>query len=219
VSAGTKDYYATLGVERTATESRDQEGVSPKARECHPDVCNDHDAEERFKSVNEAYDVLSDPTKREMYDRYGYGRPAHGRQGGPGHRRHLRRWFRDGRPLQRLLRRDGRWCVPSRAHPRARHGGPDSRDARGRADGVEREIAVNRLVPCEECGRPARATARARARVPIVVGPGSVAPSVRRSSAPSSLLRPARDALRPGTSSNRRAPSATVRDGCPIATT
>ncbi len=67
----TKDYYAILGVSREATETDIKHAFRKKARELHPDVNSAPDAEERFKEVNEAYDVLSDPQKRQMYDRYG----------------------------------------------------------------------------------------------------------------------------------------------------
>ena len=71
----TKDYYSILGVARDASQDEIKKAFRRKAREIHPDV-SDHDhAEEMFKEVNEAYEVLSDPDKREMYDRYGTADP------------------------------------------------------------------------------------------------------------------------------------------------
>jgi DnaJ-class molecular chaperone len=67
-----KDYYDTLGISRTATESEIKGAFRKQARKHHPDVNpGDASAEERFKEVNEAYEVLSDPDKRKLYDRYG----------------------------------------------------------------------------------------------------------------------------------------------------
>lgn len=67
-----KDYYRTLGISRTADESEIKTAFRKQARKHHPDVNpGDSGAEERFKDVNEAYEVLSDPDKRKLYDRYG----------------------------------------------------------------------------------------------------------------------------------------------------
>ena len=66
-----KDYYALLGVGRDATEVDVKKAFRNLARKLHPDVSDEPDAEERFKEVVEAYEVLSDPEKRQVYDRYG----------------------------------------------------------------------------------------------------------------------------------------------------
>ncbi|HET9660603.1 MAG TPA: J domain-containing protein [Thermomicrobiales bacterium] len=67
-----KDYYDTLGISRTANESEIKAAFRKLARKHHPDVNpGDASAEERFKEVNEAYEVLSDADKRKLYDRYG----------------------------------------------------------------------------------------------------------------------------------------------------
>ena len=66
--ASTPDYYKTLGVPRSATASEIKKAFRKLAREHHPDAGGD---EAKFKEINEAYEVLSDDKKREMYDQYG----------------------------------------------------------------------------------------------------------------------------------------------------
>jgi molecular chaperone DnaJ len=81
---GRDDYYKTLGVDRKADAEAVRKAYRRLARKHHPDVNpGDKSAEERFKRIAEAYEVLSDPKKRQMYDRVGYYAEA-GPQPGPG---------------------------------------------------------------------------------------------------------------------------------------
>ena len=67
-----KDYYETLGVPRGASEADIKKAFRKLAREYHPDVAkNKKQAEEKFKEINEAYEVLGDPAKRKRYDELG----------------------------------------------------------------------------------------------------------------------------------------------------
>jgi len=68
-----KDYYKILGLDRDATQDDVKRAYRKLARKYHPDVSDQPDAEERFKEVNEANEVLKDPEKRAAYDRLGAG--------------------------------------------------------------------------------------------------------------------------------------------------
>jgi curved DNA-binding protein len=74
-----RDYYETLGVPKTATEDEIRSAFRKLARKYHPDVAKDKKAaEEKFKEINEAYEVLGDPEKRKKYDQLGadWNRPG-----------------------------------------------------------------------------------------------------------------------------------------------
>jgi curved DNA-binding protein len=73
----TKDYYKTLGVKKNATEKEIKSAYRKLAKKNHPDTNpDDPTAEARFKELNEAYEVLSDDEKRQMYDRFGTVNPG-----------------------------------------------------------------------------------------------------------------------------------------------
>lgn len=72
VSSRKRDYYEVLGVGRSASSEEIKKAFRRRARQYHPDVSEEPQAEERFKEINEAYEVLSDPQKRAAYDRFGH---------------------------------------------------------------------------------------------------------------------------------------------------
>src|SRR4030043_423167 len=84
--ANQPDYYAVLGVSRNAKGPEIKKAYRRLARKNHPDVNpGDKSAEERFKKIQQAYDVLSDPKKRDIYDQYGfYSENIKEQQGGQG---------------------------------------------------------------------------------------------------------------------------------------
>lgn len=80
-----RDYYETLGVNRNATDDEIKRAYRSLARKYHPDRNpGDKQAEQQFKEVQEAYDVLSDKTKKGNYDRFGFSGPNGSGGGGPG---------------------------------------------------------------------------------------------------------------------------------------
>ena len=85
-----KDYYATLGVPRDASQDDIKKAYRKLARKYHPDVSKEKNAEERFKEINEAHQTLSEPEKRAAYDQLGQYRPGEDVRPPPGWGRQFR---------------------------------------------------------------------------------------------------------------------------------
>lgn len=110
-----RDYYEILGVSRSASKDELKRAFRRLARQYHPDVNNDTDAEEKFKEINEAYRVLSDDQMRGAYDRYGHagvnGTPGGGFGGGfsgfPGFEEIFEEFFGAGFGMGGRRRRNG----------------------------------------------------------------------------------------------------------------
>lgn len=81
-----RDYYEVLGVNKNATDEELKKAYRKMAKKYHPDanLDNKQEAEKKFKEVNEAYENLSDPQKRRMYDQFGFNGPQSGFGGGQG---------------------------------------------------------------------------------------------------------------------------------------
>ncbi len=148
MAAGTKDYYAVLGVDKGASDDEIKRAFRRKARETHPDVSDDDNAEERFKEINEAYDVLSDASKRQLYDQYGTvdGRFGGGPDlgdifGGFGMEDIFSAFFTGVYGGNRRVRFEGR--------DMAAHVSISLEEA---ATGVDKDLVVDRLAPCDVCG-------------------------------------------------------------------
>jgi molecular chaperone DnaJ len=84
VATTERDFYVILGVQRTASDAEIKRAFRKLAQQWHPDVNTDPVAQERFKEINEAYQVLSDPDRRSRYDTFGRAGVDGGAAGGPG---------------------------------------------------------------------------------------------------------------------------------------
>ncbi len=167
-----RDYYEVLGVERDASKDEIKKAYRKLAFRYHPDRNpGDKEAEERFKEATEAYEVLSDPEKRRVYDQYGHAGMAGPGAGGFGGFEHefdlsdaLRAFMRDfgGFGFEEMFGGGRRTS--------GRGGGHRGRDLQARvrltleeiATGVEKKIRVNKQVRCDTCnGTGARRGSRA----------------------------------------------------------
>jgi len=144
------NYYAVLGVGRDASDSEIKRAYRGLARKHHPDVAEDKSAAEvRFKEINEAYEILSDPHKRSQYDRFGTVPSAAGGTGGFGG------FGADG--FTDIFDMFFGARAPGAQQPAGPQRGADLRyDMQITLDeayrGADREISFNHLAQCETCG-------------------------------------------------------------------
>jgi molecular chaperone DnaJ len=143
-----RDYYEVLGVERAASPDEIKRAYRQMARKYHPDVSEEPDAEARFKEVNEAYQILSDPQKRTAYDRFGHAGPGAGIGFDFG--------FRDPFEIfEEVFGGLGGFSFRSSRRRGPRRGADLRYDLRITFEetvfGAEKEIEVSRLDVCPEC--------------------------------------------------------------------
>ncbi len=145
-----RDYYDVLGVARNANEEDIRRAFRRKAMEYHPDRNKNADAEEKFKEINEAYQVLSDANKRARYDRYGKAGVGSGAQAG-------------GNPFDGFEGFGGFGDIfdsffggaSARSWNQPRRGGDIHQQVilsfEESVFGAEREVDINRLEVCQSC--------------------------------------------------------------------
>ncbi|MFP6680544.1 MAG: molecular chaperone DnaJ [Dehalococcoidia bacterium] len=139
------DFYETLGVARNATAEDIKKAYRKLAFQFHPDRNKDAGATERFKEINEAYQVLSDPERRASYDQFGHagtngaaGRGFEGFEGFGGLGDIFESFFGGGQPRQ----------GPARGRDREYRTTISFMEA---VFGAEKEFDINRIEPCDRC--------------------------------------------------------------------
>ena len=152
-----RDYYEVLGVSKTATDQEIKRAYRKLAKQYHPDVATEANAEEKFKEVQEAYEVLSDEQKRAAYDQFGHAGAEGFGQGGFGG---FGGGFEDlGDIFESMFGGGfgGSFGGGSRRNPNAPQRGNDLKQTvtitfEEAAFGVSKELTVNREEECTKCG-------------------------------------------------------------------
>ncbi|TVR69214.1 MAG: molecular chaperone DnaJ [Sphaerobacteraceae bacterium] len=150
-----RDYYEVLGVSRSASRDEIRKSYRRLAREFHPDINKADDAEDRFKEINEAYEVLGDDEQRQVYDRFGHA-GVNGQSNGGGRAQDPFGFGGGGSPFGDIFetffggssRGRGR-RAPSRGADLETSMEIDFEEA---VFGVDREIEIQRLEECDDCG-------------------------------------------------------------------
>jgi DnaJ-class molecular chaperone len=142
-----RDYYEVLGINREASEADVKKAYRKLARQYHPDRNpGDKTAETRFKEVQEAYDVLSDKTKRSQYDRFGFTGPQAGNGAGGGPFQWQSPGFSAGsvnaEDLSEILRQFGMGGFPGTGSEGAPFGRRRARSRRPESEHAEAEATI-----------------------------------------------------------------------------
>ncbi|NLG36856.1 MAG: molecular chaperone DnaJ [Clostridiales bacterium] len=168
-----RDYYEVLGVDRSASDEDIKKAFRRLAKECHPDLhAGDKEAEARFKEVNEAYEVLSDPQHRSQYDQFGHAGPQGfggfgGFQGGFGGFEDIFESFFGGDIFGGRRGRTG----PQRGRDVEVNLRITFEEA---AFGAKKSVTVNRQEHCETCGGSGAKTGTRRETCSQCRGTGQV---------------------------------------------
>lgn len=180
-----EDYYSLLGVEKSATDEDIKKAYRKKAVQYHPDKNpGNKEAEEMFKKVSEAYEVLKDPQKRAAYDRYGHAAFQQG--GGPGPRGGGGGGFHD--PFDIFREVFGQGGGGGGIFEEFFGGGGRGDGSRDGADlrydleitleeaarGVEKEISFRKAVTCERCDGSGAEPGSKRTTCPTCRGAGQI---------------------------------------------
>lgn len=169
--ADRRDYYEVLGVSRDAGADEIRNAYRRLARQYHPDVNNTPEAAERFKEANEAYQVLSDPQRRQQYDRFGHA----GMQQGGGFD-----GFAGFGGLGDIFEDLFGFGMRStgRAHNAPQRGADLQLNLRisfhDAVFGVTKAVEVSRLEPCDRCGGSGAEPGTTPTRCPTCNGSGEV---------------------------------------------
>nr|MDO8112977.1 molecular chaperone DnaJ [Candidatus Sigynarchaeota archaeon] len=177
-----RDYYEVLGIDRNSTADDIKKAFRNMAKKYHPDLHpNDKQAEEKFKEINEAYEVLSDPNKKERYDQFGFAGvdPAHGfdASGASGQGFGFDSIFDDfigsfmgGSPFGGG-RGGGRRAQQRRGSDKEMDLVLDFEEA---VFGVEKDISVKRRIPCGDCNGTGAEPGTKPEKCPTCNGQGKV---------------------------------------------
>src|SRR5581483_3327312 len=167
--ASKRDYYETLGVPRSANQEDIKRAFRKLAMQYHPDRNKDNGAEARFKEIGEAYEVLSDPEKRQAYDRFGHS----GLQG-----------FEFGRPFEGFDFGGfgdifDAFFGGAAGGGRQPHRGNDHKvtvqlEFEEAAFGAEKEVEIQRSEVCSRCGGAGAEPGSQRTKCPTCGGSGEV---------------------------------------------